>query len=237
MALEPGQSAKEPTSYTVFAQIMLQVFWSVLWIFYAIKLHINSPENYQRFTFVILVGTILAGVIPSFNTATGLIQGGSGISELSFTIGVLLLAAAFLYKPGLLFILPYKTSRLGVFNEKGIPLFSHQWISSEDDPISETFFAESVEEISTILTESLKQGNVREIHLDHDILIIERYKNFSFVLLTAKTSKSLINSLRTFSAKFVTKYEELLTKSVYIDPKDHETASTLVAESFPFLPS
>ncbi|UCG03918.1 MAG: hypothetical protein JSW11_08010 [Candidatus Heimdallarchaeota archaeon] len=236
-ALAPGQGPKDISPYTYFASVMLQFLWAFLWIYYALKLYINSPENLQRFALVILVGTILAGAIPVFNTATQLIQAGLGINELSFAIGILLMAGTLLYQPGMLFILPYKTSRLGVFNEKGVPLFSHQWISREDDPTSEIVFTEMKEGISTILTESLKQANVREIHLDEAILIIERHKNFSFVLLTAKTSRSLTTALNTFSVKFVTKFEELLAKSVVIDPKDHATASTIVAECFPFLPS
>ncbi|MFW9905071.1 MAG: hypothetical protein ACFFFH_12105 [Candidatus Thorarchaeota archaeon] len=234
-ALAPGQAPKEISPYTYFASVMLQTLWSFLWIYYAFKLYINSPEKLQRFALIILVGTILAGAIPTFNTATALIQAGLGINELSFAIGILLIAGTLQYQPGMLFILPYKTSRLGVFNEKGVPLFSHRWISSEDDTTSEIVFTEMKEGISTILTVALRQTNVREIHLDKAILIIERYKNFSFVLLTAKTSKSLTTALRTFSVKFVTKFEELLAKSVFIDPKDHETASAIVAECFPFL--
>ncbi|MFX0123891.1 MAG: hypothetical protein ACFFAE_09655 [Candidatus Hodarchaeota archaeon] len=236
-ALAPGQGAKDITRYTYYASVLLQIFWSFLWIYYAFKLYINSPENLQKFAFMILVGTILAGAIPAFNTATALIPAGLGISELSFAIGILLITGSFLYQPGLLFILPYRTSRLGVFNEKGVPLFSHQWISSEEDPVSEMFFTDMKEGVSTILSESLRHGNIREIHLDKAILIIERYKDFSFVLLTAKTSKSLISALNTFSVRFVTKFDELLAESVYIDPKDHKTASTIVAECFPFLPS
>ena len=236
-ALTPGQAPKEILPITYFASVMLQIFWSFLWIFYAFKLYINSPEKLQRFALIMLVGTILAGAIPAFNTTTALIQGGLGINELSFALGMLLIAGTLQYQPGMLFILPYKTSRLGVFNEKGVPLFSHRWISSEDDPISEIVFTEMNEGVSTILTEALKQTKVREIHLDKAILIIERHENFSFVLLTAKTSKSLTTALSTFSVKFVMKFEELLAKSVFIDPKDHETASTLVAECFPFLPS
>ncbi len=236
-ALQPGQGPQQIYAYTYFAQLLIQVLWTFLWIYYALKLYINSPENLQRFALIILVGTILTCVVPAFNTITGLIPPGQGPNELSFAIGILLMAGTFIYQPGLLFILPYKTSRLGVFNEKGIPLFSHQWISSEDDLALEMFFTEMKEGISTILSESIKHKKVREIHLDQSILIIERYKNFSFVLLTAKTSKSLITSLNTFSVKFVTRFEELLAKSVFIDPKDHKTASTLVAECFPFLPS
>lgn len=236
-ALAPGQGVGNITAFTYFAQIMMQVFWSLLWINYAAKLYIHSPAKLNEFALVTLVGTILAGVIPAFNTATRIIPAGLGISELSFALGILLIAGTFIYQPGLLFVLPYRTSRLGVFNEKGIPLFSHQWISSEDDPTSEIFFTEMKEGVSTILTESLKQGNIREIHLDKAILIIERYKNFSFVLLTSKASKSLTTALSTFSIKFVTKFEELLAKSVFVDPKDHETASTIVAECFPFSPS
>jgi hypothetical protein len=162
---------------------------------------------------------------------------GLGINELSFAIGMLLITGTLQYQPGMLFILPYKTSRLGVFNEKGAPLFSHKWISRDDDPTSEIVFTEMKEGVSTILTTALKQTNVREVHLDKAILIIERYKSFSFVLLTAKSSKSLTTALGTFSVKFVTKFEELLAKSVFIDPKDHETASAIVAECFPFLTS
>ncbi|MFX0205447.1 MAG: hypothetical protein ACFFDT_05630 [Candidatus Hodarchaeota archaeon] len=236
-ALAPGQEAGDPSEYTYFAQLLMQIFWSLLWILHAARLYIFSPAKYQKFAFVALVGTILAGVIPSFNTLTQIIPARFGVSELSFALGILLIAGTFLYQPRLLFIIPYKTSRLGVFNKKGVPLFSHQWISSEDDPIEELFFTEMREGISTILTESIKHKNVREIHLDKSILIINRYKDFSFVLLATQTSKSLITALNTFSVRFVTRFEELLAKGVYIDPKDHEAASEIVAESFPFLPS
>ncbi|MFX1514950.1 MAG: hypothetical protein ACFFC6_01485 [Promethearchaeota archaeon] len=236
-ALAPGQGPGVPSPYTYFAQILMQVFWSILWLMHGAKLYIYSPRNYQKYALVVLVGTILAGVIPSFNTATKIIPAGLGISELSFALGILLIAGTFLYQPGLLFILPYRTSRLGVFNEKGIPLFSHQWITGDDDEGTDLFFTEMKEGISSILTESIKNRNVREIRLDKSKLIINRYKNFSFVLLTGEISKSLITALNTFSAKFVNRFEELLAQGVFIDPKDHETASTIVADCFPFLPS
>ena len=236
-ALAPDQAAFSPSKLTYFAQLLMQIFWSILWIIHAAKLYIYSPAKYQKFALVVLVGTILAGVIPSFNTATGIIPAGLGISELSFTLGILFIAGTFLYQPGLLFILPYRTSRLGVFNEKGVPLFSHQWIIGDDDPSTDLFFTEMEEGISSILSESIKNKNVCEIHLDKSTLIINRYKGFSFVLLTAQISKSLITALNTFSAKFVNKFEELLAQGVFIDPKDHETASTIVVDCFPFLPS
>ena len=84
---------------------------------------------------------------------------------------------------------------------------------------------------------SIKNENVREIHLNKSMLIINRYKDFSFVLLTTQISKSLVTALNTFSAKFVNRFEELLAQGVFTDPKDHETASTIVADCFPFLPS
>ncbi|MFX1506551.1 MAG: hypothetical protein ACFFDC_10590 [Promethearchaeota archaeon] len=236
-ALAPDQGSFAPSKYTFLAQVLMQAFWSLLWIIHAAKLYIYSPAKYQKYALITLVGTILAGVIPTFNTVTHIIPASLGISELSFAVGILFIASTFFYQPGLLFILPYRTSRLGVFNEKGLPLFSHQWISSEDNPVVDLFFSEMKEGISSILTESIKHKNVREIHLDKSILIINRYEDFSFVLLTTQTSKSLITALNTFSVRFVTKFEELLAKGVFIDPKDHTAASAIVTECFPFLPS
>ncbi|MFX1283634.1 MAG: hypothetical protein ACFFB5_08265 [Promethearchaeota archaeon] len=235
-ALVPGQAAKDVIVHTYYAAAMLYSFRSLLWTYYAVKLSINSPQNLERYSIMVLVGTIFMGIIPSINIITTFIPPGLGINEILFLIGIILMAIPFTFQPQIFFLLPYKTSRLAVFNNEGILLFSHRWISTQDTPTGEAFFSEETEGISTILKESLHYPNVREIHLDKSILVINHKSEFSFVLVTVKTSKLLINTLESFSEKFVDRFEAVLPEAI-IKEEDYKEATTLISECFQFVPT
>ncbi|MHA2293060.1 MAG: hypothetical protein ACXACK_12900 [Candidatus Hodarchaeales archaeon] len=234
-ALEGTIAVKDVTIGVYWAAATLYTFRSLLYFYYAVRLYINSPDRLRSFAFMILVGVILMGIIPSFNILTVFVPPGAGPNELLFLIGIALMLIPFAIRPQLLFLLPYKTSRLAVLSDEGTLLFSHQWMSSSDDTINEMFFSEKVVGLSSLLKESIQHEKVHQIHIEESIMVITRHRNFSFVLITMKTSKSLLNALNSFSENFVQKFDELLAKDI-IEPKDYRAASTLITECFPYVP-
>ncbi|MFX1538942.1 MAG: hypothetical protein ACFFDI_32550 [Promethearchaeota archaeon] len=235
-ALAPGQTAKVVTIDTYFAAAILYTFRSLLWTYYAIKIYIYSPKDLERDSLMVLVGTIIMGIIPAFNIITRFIPPGMGINEILFLIGIAIMAIPFSYQPRIFFLIPYKTSRLAVFNDDGALLYSHRWVSAKDASTDEVFFSEKVKGLGTILKEPMKFKSIREIHLDQSAVVIKRINGLSFVLVTLKTSNFLINSLNSFSEKFVKKFEDTLPEAITKE-EDYKTASNLISEFFQFIPS
>ncbi|MHA1931751.1 MAG: hypothetical protein ACW96X_04370 [Promethearchaeota archaeon] len=224
-AFIPGQSAKDPLFYAILASNYSFLFRTILYTLFAFRIYINSPKKTERYSILVLIGIIFMGIIPSFNIITGLIPAGLGLNELIFLIGIILMAVPFVIHPQLFFLLPYKSSRLAVFNSDGILLFSHRWESGSVN-----------DDISSILKDSLKQEAVNEIHLDQTILVIVRKKNISFILMTVKSSNFLRKALNKFSDEFSQKFESILPEPIVRD-NELAMASELISEHFQFLPN
>ncbi len=232
--LEPGQGAKNVTIYTYYAQAMYYVFWIVLWLYYTFKIFISSPHNLKRQAAVVFVGSVILA-LDAFLTATRLSPPESNLSIFLMAMGALMIVIPYSFQPQLLYILPFKATRLTVINDNGIPLFSHSWLK-ERDPAGEVLFSGMMLGISAILNESLKKGAVREIALDESKLLLETDREHSiiFVLQCTRTSNSLSDALRLFSEQFIEKFRNNLS-DIFINTEQFN-ASTLVDECFPFLP-
>jgi hypothetical protein len=90
--------------------------------------------------------------------------------------------------------------------------------------------------ISGILKETVNRGNIRQIELEHAILLVYREEKYpvAFVLLSNEFNKSLRLALRQFAEKFyltfADKFDDLSKISQF------NSASKLVEEVFPFIP-
>ena len=90
--------------------------------------------------------------------------------------------------------------------------------------------------VGSVLDEILKKGEVREIHMDRAVLLVQHDKRYPIasILVTSKSTKSLRYGLRTFNDQFIS--------SFYTDGIDfHEVskfkdASILVEKIFDFVP-
>ncbi|MFW9992200.1 MAG: hypothetical protein ACFFD4_09155 [Candidatus Odinarchaeota archaeon] len=256
IALEPGQGAKNVTFMTQVISAIVWSFRSLLWTYYASKVYVSSPKNLKSKSLTVLIGTVFSGVITSFFLILDVLISGLGIdlgapmhgflqaikpdartNELLLVIGIILIAVPLIIESKLLYILPSKTSRLAVFNDSGLPLFSHYWISIREGATGDTIFSSVMLGVSGILKETLNKGNIREISLDQSVLLLERPLGYpiTFVLETTRTSKSLPKALHLFAERFVEQFEESLSKGI-VTQTNYISASGLVAECFPFLP-
>ncbi len=205
--------------------------------YYMAKIHLNAPKNLRFYSGLNLVGAIMTGILSSILVAVGIsmIIPGSALAIIS--CGALLMSIAFVAQPKLAFVLPFKATSLTVIEaNSGIPLFTHSW-SKKEDLIDESVFSGMLSGITSFVDIALGKGNIREIHLDQAILILERHEKspVAYVLVATKSSPSLRNALNSFAEKFSKKFLHDLSTDV-VDTEEYEAASELVLSCFPFVP-
>jgi len=234
VSLIPIQMAKVFNEPTYIVSAVIWSFRSFLWTYYAIKVYLNSPKNLKSKSLVFLIGTVFSGIITSFFILTRIV---TILNEISFMIGVFLVAIALTSESKLLYILPFRTSRIAIVNEGGIPLFTYSWVTKEKKYVNDAIFSGMMSGISQILQDSLRSGNIREITLDNSVMLLERAHNYpiTFILVSSKSSKSLTKALNLFVKEFTGHYGDSLTKKVIV-PAKYAGTSDLVSQCFPFLP-
>lgn len=205
-------------------------------IFFLAKIYHNAPKNLKYYASIGFYSQILAGCIFGISGALNLETLVPGISYLILGFGTLPLSIVFLKKPQMAFVLPFKALRLMVIETHiGIPLFTHIW-NVKEDSVSEGLFSGMLQGISLILNESVKRGNVREIHLEQAVLLMQRSEKFTVacVLVATKSSRSLRQALDAFADKFFKKFSPFFSEPSNID--NFETASDLIKDYFSFIP-
>lgn len=197
-------------SFTPRLDIIIEVgilayFIGMLYIYNMGLICKNAPQKLKKGAIFNLIGAILLGLgIPTiaaleldkilFPGLDGLIGG----------IGAMFCAISFYRYPQLAFILPFKTSQIRIMNLKsGMYLYIHKWEEIKDDA-NDGVFSGLLHAISAILNETLHQGNVKEIHLDNGILLLQKCTdpNIVVVLIASKSSKILRVALEQFSNEF-----------------------------------
>ncbi|MFX1449823.1 MAG: hypothetical protein ACFFCM_03200 [Promethearchaeota archaeon] len=205
-------------------------------IFFLAKIYRNAPNNLKYYTAIGFYSQLIGGSIYVIGGAVNLESLVSGISFLIIGFSTLPLSIVFLKKPQIAFILPFKALRLMVIDTNiGLPLFTHIW-NVKEDTVSEGLFSGMIQGVSLILNESVKKGNVREIHLEQAILIIRRSEKFTVacVLVTTKTSRSLRQALDAFADKFFRKFSPYFSDPSNLD--NFKAASDLIKDHFSFIP-
>jgi len=120
-------------------------------------------------------------------------------------------------------------------NRSGTSVFNHTWQAGSKLAEAD-LYSGMVQGIMLIMTESVGQGDVKEVTLEHGRLIINGAKNqlVVFVLATTKSSKTLRVALNRFSDRFIAESGNNLDNTSLSSQFDG--ASRLVEECFPFLP-
>ncbi|NVM02207.1 MAG: hypothetical protein HWN67_07715 [Candidatus Helarchaeota archaeon] len=213
------------------AYAILMFLIEYAWVFYLAKIFWYAPKNLKIYASIVFFSQLLSCFIFFISSIL--------IPEITFLIvglGTLPIAFLFAKHPQLAFILPFKALRLTIFETRsGIALFTHSW-SEREDLISEVLFSGMLSGISMILNESVKRGNVREIHLDQAVLIMRKSEEFTVacVLVTTKTSRSLRQALDTFADQFFKKFSPFFSDPSNLD--NFKTASDLIMDYFAFIP-
>ena len=232
--LTPGQGAKDVTAFTYYAQATYYVLWISFWLYYTFKIFLSSPSGLKKYSGLVMAGSFIIA-LDSILTITSISPPSSNLSIFLMATGAFLIVLTLSFQPQLLYILPFRASRLTVISDSGVPLFSHSWIK-EINPSREVLFSGMMLGISAILNESLKKGAVQEIVLDESKLLIVTDNKYSiiFVLQCTRTSTSLSDALNLFIDQFILTFENNLPTSII--RKNDFDASVLVKECFPFLP-
>ncbi len=204
-----------------------------LWIFYAIKIHINLPEDHRHYSFINLIGASIAGPGSVVVFVSGVIWILPGIDYLFVAIGSLLCSFAFLKEPKLGFVLPFKVFSMTAFGiDSGLPVYSHYWDKSEFTDY--TMVSGMIKGISDIFQESFNKGSIREVIFEEGILLIYSLNNVGYVLLVSNTSYALRQSLELFANKFNNRYKKLID-SENINIALYEDSDDIIEYAFPFV--
>ncbi len=244
--LTPGSIIifKFPNGYLYFnataADFLLYSFLMLLIegnsIFFLAKIYRNAPKSLKYYASIGFYSQLLSACIFGISGILNLETSIPGITYSIIGFGTLPLSIVFLKKPQIAFILPFKALRLMVIETKsGLPLFTHIW-NVKEDTVSEALFSGMLQGISIILNESVKKGNVREIHLEQAVLIIRRSEKFTgaCVLVTTKSSRSLRQALDAFADKFFKKFSPYFSEPSNTD--NFKPASDLIMDYFAFIP-
>lgn len=221
-----------------------QVIGLTMIIYWAIKVNVNSPKSLKRYSRLSLVGAIIFFLVPlemlvdNFLATNAIITNLFllGIDFLEIGIGTLLIAISFIKEPKLAFVLPFKVMRLTIFEtEGGIMLYTHTW-AKDHELVNEELFSSMLQGIRVILSESVKRGNVRDIHLDKATLILQHSEKYPIacVLVTTRSSRALRNALDTFVRRFIE--EHSIKFDALYETEAFKSTSRIVEECFPFVP-
>ncbi|NVM02241.1 MAG: hypothetical protein HWN67_07885 [Candidatus Helarchaeota archaeon] len=210
-----------------------------LYVYYAAKIYRDAPKELKIQALVFLLGGIITGFLSPGSLAIRLNDIIPAIHMILFAIGVLISSNTLASQPKLAYILPFKVLRLAIINtNSGVPLYTHIWEGSErtEDMIDPMLFSGMMHTISQFVQESLKKGNVTEIHLEEAILILERSEQFPIVcvLISTKSSQILRQNLNYFAKRFFEEFSQYFSDMSNLS--NFATASDLVLEYFPFVP-
>ncbi len=209
---------------------------ALLYIFYSLRINRRAPPKLKTDSRLFLAGAIITTLWPATLALTRVSIIIPGIHMIGLAMGSLLISISFARQPKLAFILPFRALRLLVIDTKsGTPLFHHDW-AREGKLADELLFSGMLQGVGNLLQESVKQGEVQEIHLTHAVLILHRSEKYpvACVLLATHTSPSLRRALNGFAEAFYAQFAPSITAS---KSKDHfQSAENLVTEWFGFVP-
>lgn len=223
--------------FKIFGSVLI-LLEGFLMFFTWLILFRQSPKGLRKYAGLNLTGGILVGLITPVLYLLGLSTSLPGSTNLTFAVGALLSAIAFAKEPKLAYVLPFKAVRIATIEtQSGLSLFSHDWIKSRQ-LIDNVLFSGMIQGLCGIMRESLKRGEVKEVHMDNAILLMQRSKKFPLisVLVADKSNRSLRRALNEYSQDFDNRFGEDFKKfqgNVAVFDK----AIELVHDNFPYIPN
>lgn len=220
----------------VYSLSILTAYGGLIYLGFAVNLYRNSPKKLKRFARLNLFGAISFAIMAPLVTILRLTTIIPGIAEVFIGIGALCNAIAFSKEPKLVFILPFKVTRLIVINtNSGTAVYNHFWIKN-DQEIDANLVTGLFQGISTLANETLNKGNVREIYLERAVLIVSpnKEKSLATILEVSNPSQSLRKSINLFMNEFTEKFQEVIGKNE--DVTFDSNAGALIQECFPYVP-
>jgi hypothetical protein len=241
-----GEPSYQVAQQYVPMVIIITVFPGVLWIYFTIKVFVNSPIYLKKYAMLFLISSLFIIAIPIVVVAIRFTLLLPGIDAFFMGIGALMMTIVFLKTPQLGYVLPFKAVKVAVLgSNNNILLYLHKWASlpvdSKTQPpitpeLEDEMFSGMINGINFFIKETIQRGEVREITTDQAVLLVHHHEQHPvmFVLLSTKSTRSLRNAFRFFVKEFVQEYSQYFyqpyKKSYY------ETGSKLIDKCFPFIP-
>ncbi len=236
--MSDGSEVPQLNPILLVAGTILTLLLGVWYVYFMARIYLHAPRKVRSYARLGLGGALSMGLGAPIVALLEVYDNPQAVDIVPLFIGfgALLTAYAFYRQPQLAYILPFQAYRLTVIeNEGGIPLFTHTWNPGKE-LIDSTLFSSMLQGISGILQESLQKGNVREIHLDEAIMLLQRDEKMpvTCVLVATKSTPSLREALKAFADQFYARFTQQLKD---IHRSDTFTpAEELVAACFPFVP-
>lgn len=217
-----------------FFAILIQFFmfvYAFLWGYLTWK---NAPFLIKREAFIFFLGMLLASVGGNLFYLLHLwLYYLIAVTNLSFSIGVLIISIVIIKQSKLLYILPFELCRISVKDQEGNPLFDHDWSESK---VNELVFTGFINAIQVMSQELIKMGGLLDIHLQEGVVILHESERVCVGIVSSKSSKALRESLVHFTKDFEELFQKLLKEKNH-NMKDYELAYTLIEKHFANFPS
>jgi hypothetical protein len=231
----PGYGVHNKAHLRIVQLIFLLYFISQYFL-WSLQIWRKSPLVYKPLARLLLFGSTLFSIITVVMYGLGgVIKLFNSIAFFTNGIGAFITIYVILKDSKIIYILPFTAYRVLVLDTKeGIALFTHDW--SELEEVEENIFSMVLQAVGSVLDEILKKGEVREIHMDRAVLLVQHDKRYPIasVLVTSKSTKSLRNGLKLFNDQFIMKfYNENI--DIHEVSKFNE-ANLLVRSIFDFVP-
>ncbi|MHA2393009.1 MAG: hypothetical protein ACXAEX_13780 [Promethearchaeota archaeon] len=214
--------------------LLIYVFYYLSWSFKTWK---KSPLELKQKATLLMFGSVLFSIITVLMYVLGTIV--NIFNPLGFVvhgIGAFITVIVIWQQPKLIYVLRFKAYKIIVLETgSGLALYKYDWAELRN--VDDTFFSMIFQAISNVLNEIINKGEVREVHTDQAILLIQHNLQYPIasVVISSKSCKSLRYGLKQFSDQFASKFSSEIEKG-YNDISRFEDAITLVKKIFDFVP-
>jgi hypothetical protein len=220
---------------------IFQIIFLIIYVFYyftwSYKTWRRSPFELKQKATVLLLGSALFSIVTVLMYVFGtLIKIFNPLGFVVHGIGAFITVIVIWQEPKLIYVLRFKAYRLIVLETgSGTALYKHDWAELRN--IDENFFSMMLQAISNVLNELLHKGEVREVHTDQAVLLIQHNLQYPIasVLVASKSCKSLRYGLKEFNEQFVARFSSDIEIS-YQNVSRFNDAIILVNRIFDFVP-
>lgn len=218
-------------------QIVFLIFYVFYYFSWSYKTWRKSPPELKQNATLLLLGSALFSIVTVLMYVFGtLIKIFNPLGFVVHGIGAFITVIVIWQDPKLIYVLRFKAYRIIVLETgSGTALYKYDWAELRN--IDENFFSMMLQAISNVLNELLHKGEVREVHTDQAILIIQHNLQYPIasVVIASKSCKSLRYGLKQFNDQFVSKFSSDIEQN-YHDVSKFDDAIVLVKKVFDFVP-
>jgi len=223
--------------FSLAAGLMSLIFFFLAFVI-AARIYKNAPRSLKNSSLLLLIGGLLNGIIIPVISFLGLDTLFPYFNDATITvITAVLWSIAFLRSPQIAYVLPCNVLRLAAIDTtSGIPLYSYTW-SKATEIVNDTLFSGMLHAISGILNEALHGGDIEEIKLTREVILLRRSAEYpvACILVATKSTPSLRNALRAFAGSFFERFSQCFANMNNVS--QFSTAAELVENYFSFIPS